>query len=126
MKESKPLVVVLSRNYSTGLSVVRSLGAAGYTVDLVASSFKEGNAKIVACSKYIRKSVEVVTKNIKEGADDPQLLSALLKYEGEEEKPVLFPTDDYTTSIMDQHRSELEKVFIMPTIVGGGDGWPDE
>lgn len=122
MKESKPLVVVLSRNYSTGLSVVRSLGAAGYTVDLVASSFKEGNAKIVACSKYIRKSVEVVTKNIKEGADDPQLLSALLKYEGEEEKPVLFPTDDYTTSIMDQHRSELEKVFIMPTIVGGGDG----
>ena len=61
MEEKKNLVVVLSRNYSTGLSVVRSLGAAGFTVDLVASSYKKGNAAIVASSKYIRNWVEVVT-----------------------------------------------------------------
>ena len=121
MEENK-LVVVLARNYSTGLSVVRSLGAAGYTVDLVASSFKKGNAKIISSSKYLRNCTEVVTKNIKEGADDPLLLAALLKYEGEPQKPVLFPTDDYTTSVMDRNRSLLENVFIMPTIVGGGDG----
>ena len=122
METSKQLVVVLARNYSTGLSVVRSLGAAGYTVDLVASSFKKGNAKIISSSKYLRNCTEVVTMNIKEGADDPLLLAALLKYEGEPQKPVLFPTDDYTTSVMDRNRSLLEDVFIMPTIVGGGDG----
>ena len=123
MEMSNKLVVVLSRNYSTGLSVVRSLGAAGYAVDLVASSYKKGNADIVACSKYIRNWTEVVTKNIKDGAEDTELLSALLKYEGKHaQKPVLFPTDDYTTSVMDQNRSILEDIFIMPTIVGGGDG----
>ena len=122
MNENKPLVVVLSRNYSTGLSVVRSLGAAGFTVDLVASSYKAGNAQIVASSKYIHKWVEVVTKNVKEGAEDTALLDALLRYSGKnEQKPVLFPTDDYTTSVMDQHRSLLEDIFVMPTIVGGGD-----
>ena len=123
MEEKRNLVVVLSRNYSTGLSVIRSLGAAGYTVDLVASSFKRGNAEIVAASKYIRNWTEVVTKAVKEGNGDPELLNALLKYAGKQEnKPVLFPTDDYTTSVMDQNRSLLEDIFIMPTIVGGGDG----
>ena len=45
---NKPLVVVLSRNYSTGISVIRSLGAAGYTVDLVASAFREGRSQVAA------------------------------------------------------------------------------
>lgn len=123
MNENKPLVVVLSRNYSTGLSVVRSLGAAGYTVDLVASSYAAGNARIVACSKYIRNAVEVVTKQVKQGEDDTELLAALLSYKGKNpHKPVLFPTDDYTTSVMDLHRDQLDDIFIMPTIVGGGNG----
>lgn len=125
MKANKPLVVVLSRNFSTGLSVIRSLGAAGYEVDLVASAFKPGNSAIAACSKYVRRSVEIVTKDIKSGFEDSgaPIIEELLKYEGQNEyKPVLFPTDDYTTSVMDQYRSQLEDIFIMPTIVGGGDG----
>lgn len=116
------LVVVLSRNYSTGLSVVRSLGSAGYTVDLVASAFRRNWSELVACSKYVRDSVEVVSKKVKDG-DDLKLLDALLAYAGRyDHKPVLFPTDDYTTSIMDLNKSLLEDIFIMPEIIGGGDG----
>ena len=116
------LVVVLSRNYSTGLSVVRSLGSAGYTVDLVASAFRRDRSELVACSKYVRDSVEVVSKKVKDG-DDLKLLDALLAYAGRyDHKPVLFPTDDYTTSIMDLNKSLLEDIFIMPEIIGGGDG----
>ena len=123
MKGNKPLVVVLSRNYSTGLSVIRSLGAAGYTVDLVASAYKPGTSRIASSSKYVRKSVEVVSAKVKEGEGDTGLLDELLKYAGQnEQKPVIFPTDDYTTSIMDQNREVLEEHFIMPTIVGGGNG----
>lgn len=119
---NKPLVVVLSRNYSTGISVIRSLGAAGYTVDLVASAFREGRSQVAACSRYVRKSVEVVSKKVKDG-DDAELLDELLKYKGMcDEKPVLFPTDDYTASIMDQNREKLKSIFIMPEIVGGGEG----
>lgn len=119
---NKPLVVVLSRNYSTGISVIRSLGAAGYTVDLVASAFREGRSQVAACSRYVRKSVEVVSKKVKDG-DDAELLDELLKYKGMcDEKPVLFPTDDYTASIMDLNREKLKSIFIMPEIVGGGEG----
>ena len=120
--KKKPLIVVLSRVYSTGLSVIRSLGAAGYTVDLVASAPREGRSAIAACSKYVRNSVEVVSKKVKDG-DDTELLNELLKYAGQnEQKPVLFPTDDYTTSIMDMNRAVLEEHFIMPHIVNGGVG----
>lgn len=119
---NKPLVVVLSRNYSTGISVIRSLGAAGYTVDLVASAFREGRSQVAACSRYVRNSVEVVSKKVKDG-DDAELLDELLKYKGMcDEKPVLFPTDDYTASIMDLNRDILSSIFIMPEIVGGGEG----
>lgn len=123
MSEFKPLVIVLSRNYSTGLSVIRSLGAAGYTVDLIASAFKEGNSEIAASSKYIRNAVEVVTKNIKSGESDEQLIKAIMKYANKyKHKPVLFPTDDYTTSVMDQNRNLFAPYFRMPMIVGGGSG----
>ena len=115
-------VVVLSRNYSTGLSVIRSLGSAGYTVDLVASAHKEGTSEIAAASKYVRNAVEIVSKKVKGGADT-ELVEALLQYVGKyDEKMVLFPTDDYTASVMDGCRSLLEDTFIMPSIVGGGDG----
>lgn len=123
MEDNKPLVIVLGRNYSTALSVIRSLGAAGYTVDLVASAYKSGESQVAACSKYVRNSVEVVSKKVKDGEKDEAFLREILKYKGKYDyKPVLFPTDDYTTSVMDQSRSELEEYFIMPTIVGGGDG----
>ena len=77
MENKKPLVVVLSRNYSTGLSVIRSLGAAGYTVDLVASAHRAGVSEIASKSKYVRNYVEVVSKKVA-GGGDSELLDALL------------------------------------------------
>lgn len=122
MEKKKPLVIVLTRSYSTGLSVVRSLGSAGYTVDLIASAYKAGKMGVAASSKYVRNFAEVVSPKVKEGTDDA-LIQKLLEYAGKnDQKPVLFPTDDYTTSVMDMNRSVLEEHFIMPTIVGGGDG----
>lgn len=122
---NKDLVVVLSRNYATGLSVIRSLGQAGFTVDLVASAHKKGTSRIAKNSKFVRNSVEVVSKKVKSGVDN-KLLDKLLAYgeivENGGEKPVLFPTDDYTASVMDANREELEDIFIMPSIIGQGAG----
>ena len=113
------LVVVLSRNYSTGLSVIRSLGACGYTVDLIASAISEGRSESIASSRYVRNSVEVVSKKVS-AEEDVELLNALLAYEGKtESKPVLIPTDDYTASIMDINRKKLDDIFLMPGIIGG-------
>ena len=114
-------VVVLSRNYSTGLSVIRSLGEAGYTVDLIASAAKEGRSLAISKSRYLRSSVEVVSKKV-DGEKDEDLLAELLAYRDREpEKSVLIPTDDYTASVMDENRAELTDIFIMPGVAGDGE-----
>ena len=122
MNRKKPLVVVLSRNYSTGLSVIRSLGSVGYTVDLIASANKEGRSNWIASSKYVNRFVEIISEKVK-GDTDNILLEELLTYAGKYDvKPVLFPTDDYTTSVMDVNRSVLDDIFIMPYIADGKAG----
>lgn len=118
MHNSKPLVIVLSRNYSTGLGVIRSLGVAGYTVDLIASTKKKGSSVIPASSKYVRKSTEVLSKQI-QGDDGSGIITEILKYKGAyEQKPVLFPADDFTASIIATNQDLLKDDFYMPSVLG--------
>ncbi|MDD6603621.1 MAG: ATP-grasp domain-containing protein, partial [Eubacteriales bacterium] len=119
---NKPLVVVLSRNYATGISVIRSLGEAGFDVDLVASAFREGNSEMAACSKYVGNAVEVVSRKVSDSRD-VDLEAALYRYRRVQDRQiVLFPTDDYTTSVMDYAKNELKDFMIMPQIIGGDAG----
>lgn len=122
MDDLKPLVIVLSRNYSTGLGVIRSLGAAGYTVDLIASTKKKGSSIIASSSKYIRNSVEVLTPKI-QGDSGLGLMNILKKYaRTSKEKMVLFPVDDFTTSVVDANRDFLKEYFFIPGIIEGNQG----
>jgi predicted ATP-grasp superfamily ATP-dependent carboligase len=110
--------VVLSRNYSTGLSVIRSLGEAGFAVDLVASAPEEGASAMISASRYIHGYTEVVSKKM-HGGRDMELEHALLKYRGRYDgKILLFPTDDYTAYMMDESRDALRDIFAMPRIAG--------
>ncbi len=113
----QPTAVVLSRNYTVGLTAVRLLGAAGLPVDLVSSAFKTRRGTAVAASsRYVRNYVEVVSRKVKSG-QDRRLLRQLLKYSPESPmKPVLFPTDDYTAFVMDQNRDILSDRFLMPCV----------
>ena len=122
MRKEEILAVVLSRNYSTGLSVIRSLGTAGYTVDLVASAPHEGASEFISKSRFIRNYREVVARKVKD-EDDPDLVAALKEYEGVwPSKPVLIAADDYTAAVADLHKDELSGIFLMPGIVGGEPG----
>ncbi len=117
MKRNKPLIIVLSRNYSTGLGVIRSLGAAGYEVDLVASVKKRGSSVIAAGSKYIRNTVEVFAPKIQEDTGK-KLIEVLMGYtERCNEKIVLFPTDDFTALVVDSNRCKLKDYFVIPEII---------
>jgi len=121
LKSDKPLIIVLSRNYSTGLGVIRSLGAAGYTVDLVASVKKRGSSIIAASSKYVRNTVEVFSPKIQEDTGD-ELVEVLMGYaEQYDKKIVLFPTDDFTALVVDSNRCKLKDYFVIPEIIGDGD-----
>ena len=116
MKSFEATVVVVTRYWPTALSVIRSLGQAGFTVDMAASMPKPGESDFAAASKYVRHSVETVCKSVKL-ADDPGLLGSILSFKdaaGGTDKPVLFPTDDYTASFIDRHRDDLKDFFILP------------
>lgn len=118
-------VIVLGRNYADEISAIRALGVAGCTVDLIASVQNKDGASVSAASKYVHKTVEIVHKMGKEDQDEAaaELVEELLKHKNlNGPKPVIFPTDDYTVSVVDHHRSELEPYFLLPSIVGGGDG----
>lgn len=118
-EKSQLLVIVLARHYSTGLGVIRSLGNAGYQVDLIASSYKRGASIIATKSKYLNKVSEIVGRknSIKQ---EKVFIDEILKYVGKEtRKMVLFPTDDYTTSIIDKQREFLSQYFIMPYVSDG-------
>lgn len=120
MKSSNPLVIVLSRNYSTGLGVVRSLGVAGYTVDLIASVKKRGSSVIISSSKYIRNSVEVLDTKI-QGSNGQGVVDEIMKYANAEyeNKPILFPADDFTASIVSNNYDLFDDYFLMPRIENG-------
>lgn len=117
MKEKKPLVVVLSRTPIAGLNTIKSLGMAGYTVDLIASTHKTGKSSIAASSEFVRNSVEIVSRKSQDGIDE-LLLEEILKYEQEDEKVVLFPTDDYTMFVVESCKADLEENFIFPGTTG--------
>lgn len=115
MDTNKYSILVLSRNYSNGLSVARSLGSVGFVVDMIASSHKEGASDIAACSKYIRNYSEVVSKKMgNEG--ELELIEEILKHVNSDNTVILIPTDDYTTTVVDNNRDKLEEHFLMPHI----------
>ena len=63
--------IVLGWNYSTSLGVVRSLGMAGYTVDLYFVAKTVGSSRITASSKYLRRVAEHI------GRDDDAIIAEL-------------------------------------------------
>lgn len=114
--KTAPLMIVLSRNYSTGLGIIRALGAAGYKVDLIASVKKKGSSVIASSSKYVNKCVEVLSPDI-QNDDGSGILAVLKAYSlTQQEKMVLFPADDFTASIVFSNRDELKEHFLMPGI----------
>ncbi len=113
----KPIVVVLGKNYSTSLGIVRGLGRAGYRVEVYYVAIRKGDSEVIKNSKYVSRCVEHV------GRDDRFIIDALKKDYTDCDSPVvLVPTDDYTASLIDRNNSELRQRFLMPNVIGGEDG----
>ena len=129
MNKNSGRVVIASRYWPTALSLIRSLGAAGFEVDLVASVSRKDESRFPAASKYVRRYVETVCKSIKT-ADDPELLQVLIDFAADgngnastdAEKPVLLPADDYTSSLIDRNSGMLRSLYIIPDAMGGREG----
>lgn len=105
---NKPDVIVVSKNYSTNLGVIRALGEAKYPVYVVNTS---GLRK--------KRLPDMNSCYVKDGCcthGDDQLGEILNGWEMlKAEKKVIIPADDSVASWLDMHQEELEG-FLVPTV----------
>lgn len=118
MNASEVRVIVLGKNYSTALGVIRALGFGGHSIELFYISTRSPRlAEIAGASRYVNSFV------IQKGRRDEEIIGKVLERYGKlEGVRVLLPTDDYSCSLIDRFRDRLAPLFVMPYVRGGGNG----
>ena len=108
-KKTKPLALVMGRNYTTRLTLTRACGMAGCDVVLIQTDKIKSRAQKIDCqSKY------VVKCHCCPEPDKQLLIDTILQYKNEERKPILIPADDYVAATIDEHLDLLQPDFLMP------------
>lgn len=107
-------VVVIGHGYTSRLSIIRSVGMAGYEVDVVVIYYgkKEIGTKPIDCySKYVKKVLYSPSGN-------EEALVQLLQttYSDCERKPILVPESDFAVKALDANLDRLSPQFILPSI----------
>ena len=110
----KHKVVVIGHGYTSRLSIIRSVGMAGYDVDVVVVYFskKEKNTKPIDCySKYVNKVMY-------SPSGDEEALVQLLQcsYRNSTTKPILVPESDFSVKVIDSNLNRLKDQFHIPNI----------
>lgn len=105
-------IIVIGKNYSTSLGVIRALGIVGYKIDVVKLSNQRKNKKTPELfSKYVEHFEYV------KATDEQKILKVLLSKMAErEQKKIIIPSDDFCASLLDKNYGELQKYFIIPII----------
>lgn len=105
-------VVVMGRNYTSRLGMIRAAGMIGCEVHVIKTENKTNvKDKIDFYSKYVRSFY-----TIKE-SDEKAILSCLHQnFSYPDKKTILLPTDDPTASLIDRRQDELKEHFLFPHI----------
>ena len=97
------------KNYLTLLGVIRSLGKAGYHIQMIFISSRREEANILKASKY---SSTII---VLDSPDDEILLSTLEEMAtNKDNQTALFPTDDYSVSFIDRFQESLKVKYLFP------------
>lgn len=111
INSQKPLAIVMGRNYTTCLCMIRAAGMVGCDVILIQTCSKLGISR-----KIDRKSKYVIGYNYCPEPNRSALVDMILSYKNYREKVVLLPTDDYVASTIDLNLDVLKKDFLMPHV----------
>jgi predicted ATP-grasp superfamily ATP-dependent carboligase len=119
--KNKIQAVVLGRNYTSLLGMIRAAGQAGCEVTVIRTvrrfpstsrlkKFVTGGA-IDSNSKYVKKHMYAIEP------DRKGLIDKIIKeFETTTEKVILLPTDDFTASTIDLFQDLLNEKFLFPNI----------
>lgn len=109
-KMDKIDAIIIGKNYSTSLGIIESLGKAGYRCAVIKLINRKPRYKTPELiSKY------VVKYEYAKDLDDADIISRLRKYV-ERSKIALFPSDDYSASLLDRYYDELCSDFFVPNM----------
>lgn len=109
--EAKEKVIVLGRNYTSRLGMIRAAGLSGYQVMVINTERGKSAKRHI----YDQSSKYVTDYFYAEEPHEEELLSALLrKCASDSVKNILLPTDDYAAAVIDKHQQELEGKFLFP------------
>ena len=117
-KNDNYTVMVFGFNYIPALDVVRSVGEAGFTVNLALCSNQEKTYRIAAASRYLNRSIRI-PRTVGEEGEIGRLLDFAKETSGKE-KQILFPLDDRSVYMLDKYMDLLEEQFIIPRREGFG------
>lgn len=109
----KQKVIVLGRNYTSRLGMIRAAGMVGYQVIVIKTEHGSGykKEKIDQSSKYVYDYYCAPEPN------EDELVAILNeKCKSESFKNIIIPTDDYTASVIDRRQKDLEDNFLFPNI----------
>ena len=115
-EHTKPTVLVCGRNGSSNLCMARSLGQAGYPVEVFRIVQKKPKAlnlmrylKPEAHSKYVRAYHSIICNN-----KNRVISEELLWLAKKDEKMLLIPTCDMAASAADEYMDELREFYWLP------------
>lgn len=112
MKENGLLAIVMGRNYTSRLGMIRAAGVAGCKIVTIQTNrTSKGIEKIDASSNYVIKAITSIEP------DQNDLISKILQFRNPAQKTILLPTDDYTASTIDLHFDLLKEDFLMPHVL---------
>lgn len=103
-------VVVIGRNYTSRLGMIRAVGMAGYDVTVIKTNGLPETKDIDAFSKYVKKYLYAKEPNRDE------LISVLMTLKSDKGKVVIIPVDDYAASTIDDNIDLLKDSFLFPNI----------
>lgn len=105
----------MGHGYTSRLGVIRALGAVGYYIIVVAIT---ADKKLLSCNA--KKPIDCHSKYVKEYYyclnESEVLVNFLLENFVFNEKAVLFPDSDFTTSVIDLNLERLSPYFYLPNI----------
>ena len=110
-RSGAPLAIVIGRNYTTRLSLIRAAGMVGCDVVVIQTKKTQKEVqRIDASSKF------VVDCKISREPNQRELIDTILQYKDDTKKILILPADDYAAATVDLYFNELKGHFLFPHV----------
>lgn len=103
-------VVVIGRNYTSRLGMIRAVGMIGYDVYVINTRGALKGKEVDAYSKYVKEYL------FAKEPDRKELLSVIMSLKSENVKSIIIPVDDFAASTIDKHLDLLKNYFLFPNV----------